>query len=98
MLRSDHDGAVPARHGIVVGDRAHCRADAVEDAFGVVRDMVGDAVRRLRGQHEHCGVFGTEPLLDMIGRPWIRRLVLSDAVSLFAGMSERALVQIAWPA
>src|SRR6516162_9487798 len=40
VLRPDHDRAMPARYGVVVGDRAHRRADAVEDALRVVGDVV----------------------------------------------------------
>src|SRR5436305_12288038 len=42
VLGADDDGAMPRRHRVVVGDRAHRGADAVEDALGVIGDMVCD--------------------------------------------------------
>src|SRR3546814_9371508 len=40
MLRPDHDGAMAARHRVVVREGAHRRDDAVEDAFRIVGDVV----------------------------------------------------------
>src|SRR5215470_10859412 len=97
VFRPDNDRAMPARHGIIVRDRAHRRADAVEDTFGIVRDMVRDAVRRLGGQHKDCRIVRAETLLDMVGGPWARLFVLGDAISVFPGMPERALVEVTGP-
>src|SRR5438132_12313900 len=60
--------------------------------------MIGDAVWRLRGEHENRRIFGTEPLLDVIGRPRARRLILGDAIGVLARMPQSALVELSGPA
>ncbi|KAG1530569.1 hypothetical protein G6F50_017229 [Rhizopus delemar] len=43
VLKAQHHGDVAAQHGAVGRDGAHGRAHRVQDAFGVVRDVVGHA-------------------------------------------------------
>ena len=65
--------------------------NAVEDALGVVGDVVRDAVRRLGGDDKDARILGRHAFFDVVGRPRARFLVLGDAIAVFAGMTERPL-------
>ncbi len=88
VLGADDHGAMPLAHRVVVREGAHRRADRVEDPLRVVGHVVGDAVRRLGGDHEDGGILRAEAFLHMVGSERARLLVLRDAVGVAAGPAE----------
>ncbi|MDT4849015.1 hypothetical protein FQZ97_831240 [compost metagenome] len=60
--------------------------------------MVGHAVRGLGRHREDGGVLGFVAVLHVIRRQRALQFVLADAVGVFAGVTQRALVQVAGPA
>src|SRR5260221_13093257 len=98
VFEAEYHGTMAAQHRRIRGDCAHRGAHRVEDAFRIIALMIGDAVRRFGRDSEDRGVLGTITVLDVIWRERTVGLVFGNAVTVFAGVTEGALVEVRRPA